>query len=372
MNIFLVPGHPGNFAATILQSVPRSRILENINTEQRAELDRAIPSGMPIHCWAFKAGINNCNVSMYNSMCVGDAVFFRPNQAGLVSHIGTVCHLLKSATLGNSIWPVTGPQPWEYIYFLKDLRTINLNWDEFKKKLNISPNNALQRTMRLNTAHLQALRQFGSIDGFINSFGSNPASAIPAGTPPTVIRRRPDPPPIQRGTQPEPSPQPRPANTQPAQLDRVFLRKLTDLCEEIEHLKNDSGHQERDHESLVENFLKALGYAPRTEIKYRRGRIDICIEHDGRVLVVIEVKRDWNIVRTNRQLLQQAFNYALEIGGRYVVLTNGDYYAAYDRDQGRSYEEHFIFEFTISALNPQEFQFMAQLNKEYLLSRQSR
>ena len=127
---------------------------------------------------------------------------------------------------------------------------------------------------------------------------------------------------------------------------------LEQVINHIEELREDSRHQERDHEDLVSRFFEELGYKRGADIKYRRGRVDILIQHNDKPLIVIEVKRDWSLTSKSKEYVQQAFNYALDVGSRYVAITNGDRYVVYDRTQGLSYDEHLVYEFQLTRLKP--------------------
>jgi len=125
---------------------------------------------------------------------------------------------------------------------------------------------------------------------------------------------------------------------------------LLPVIDQVDELKSDHEHQERDHEDVVARFFECLGYRRTRDIKYRRGRIDILIEHDKKALIVIEVKRDWALSKDSKSYVQQAFNYALEAGARYVIITNGDRYILYDRQKGLSYDDNLVMQFTLSRL----------------------
>ncbi len=56
------------------------------------------------------------------------------------------------------------------------------------------------------------------------------------------------------------------------------------------------------------------------------------------------------MTRENKQVLCQAFGYAFEVGARYVVITNGDYYALFDRRVGLSQDDNFRGELWLSRL----------------------
>jgi len=100
---------------------------------------------------------------------------------------------------------------------------------------------------------------------------------------------------------------------------------------------------------LVENFFKLLGFEPTDEIKYQIGHIDVLI-HTADLHVVIEVKKDWHLNRSRTDVIKQAYGYALQQGAAIVMITNGDYYAIFDRRKGLSYDDNFMSEFTLTRL----------------------
>ena len=139
------------------------------------------------------------------------------------------------------------------------------------------------------------------------------------------------------------------------------------LIQHINVLRTHNDHYERAHESLVEEFMVLLGYAKFSDIKYRQGRIDVCISVDGRPLILFEVKNDWKLnYQTHQQVLRQSYNYALEQGIRYVGITNGDYYAIFDRLKGMSYETNFIGEFVLTRLQKEDIRVINRISKDEL------
>jgi hypothetical protein len=140
---------------------------------------------------------------------------------------------------------------------------------------------------------------------------------------------------------------------------------LAPIIKKINKLKEDKNSSERDKESLVEDFYKLLEYKIPEEIKYRRGRIDISILLNNKIIIINEVKKDWNLSRSDGKVVGQAYHYAHETGARYVVITNGDYYAFYDRYQGHTYESNFMKEFSLSHLSTKDiFDFINKFRKE--------
>lgn len=144
---------------------------------------------------------------------------------------------------------------------------------------------------------------------------------------------------------------------------------LKELIQNIKKLKIDPKHQERAHESLVEDFYCALGYEKHRNIKYRVGRIDISIWHEEKPILTAEVKKDWSLNSYNYQdAVKQGYIYALEKGAQYVVVTNGDYYALFDRSKGLSYKSNKVGEFKLTALEEKHLKIINKLRLDNLLN----
>jgi len=143
---------------------------------------------------------------------------------------------------------------------------------------------------------------------------------------------------------------------------------LKSVISSIQRLRADPNHQERAHESLVEDFFVALGYEKHKDIKYRQGRVDVSLWEGKNLLVIVEVKKDWNLSLYNSpDAVQQAYNYALDQGARWVILTNGDYYAVFDRLKGLSTSSNLIGEFRLTALEEEDLAIIQRMSRENLL-----
>ena len=142
---------------------------------------------------------------------------------------------------------------------------------------------------------------------------------------------------------------------------------LNPIVRSIELLRKDKRHQERAHESLVEDFLVTLGYRKHEDIRFRQGRVDITISIGGRPAALVEVKRDWDFDEGGRDgAVKQGYVYAHERGIRYVIVSNGDAYAIFDRLKGLSYESNFVGEFRLTALDNESLEVVERLRKENL------
>jgi len=154
----------------------------------------------------------------------------------------------------------------------------------------------------------------------------------------------------------------------PAKISYVTPEYLRAVINRIQSIRNETSHVERAHESLVEDFFCSLGYKKDTEIKYRQGRMDISIWYEDKPQLVVEVKRDWNLdLEKDTKAVQEAYNYAASHGIRYVVLTNGDYFALFDRLKGLSYSSNCIAEFSLTSLEEDDLPSIDRLKRENFL-----
>lgn len=141
---------------------------------------------------------------------------------------------------------------------------------------------------------------------------------------------------------------------------------LESVIQAIETLRKHHDHAERAHESLVEDFLVSLGYRKHDDIKYRHGRVDVSLQQGRCTILVIEVKRAWDLTRNDTSTVKQAYGYALDQGVRYVMVTNGDTYILFDRLKGLSYESNLLGEFRLTALQEDDLALVERLRPQRL------
>lgn len=251
---------------------------------------------------------------------------------------GTTTFKVQCRSLGEALWPFIPGSPWEYIYFLTDVSPIKLPKRSLLNGLGYAHNFALQGSTRVTKERLEKiLDQFGDIPKWLDYLqGFAPLS-------PAVVRE--------------------PTETYPVERPLVPAN-LSELIGRVRVLQRDPRHLERDHESLVEEFYTLMGFAKSKEIQFRRGRVDILINLAHKPVLLNEVKRDWSLSKADNKVVQQAFNYAHELGVRHVVITNGDYYAWYDRAEGYSYNDCFRFEFRLTNLSNSDFNHLDTFKRE--------
>jgi hypothetical protein len=296
-----------------------------------AALDRAA-AGAGLHCWAMTRG----SLAKFTKMAPGDVVLFSQKASGKFNYLAHVIFKVESEALGRAVWSFVPGEPWRLIYFVEGVEGVDIDKVQLVTELGYDRNYVVPGVVCVPPVRLDPIiDRYGTVTAFLHA--------------PSTGDLKPAEP---RQTAPEPP-------------SRVFSPPgwARTLASSIERLKADQDHQERAHESLVEEFYRAIGYAPFVDVKHRQGRIDISVEANGAIRIVNEVKRDWGLTRQNVKAVDQAYRYANHSGARFVVITNGNCFAVFDRDKGRSIAENFVADFTLTNLRSEDLEVIELLQK---------
>ncbi len=80
-----------------------------------------------IRCWA----VTKNKRTLFDNISNGDEVLLTEKGTGLFTHYGIIIGKTQNESFGRALWPISGDNPWEYIYFLANIQKIQLD----KKKL---------------------------------------------------------------------------------------------------------------------------------------------------------------------------------------------------------------------------------------------
>lgn len=298
------------------------------------------------HCWAMTPSQQR----YFDKMNRGDFVIFKPNGVREFKYRAEVIYKVECPELGDNLWGYG--ENWHLIYFLKNIVTINVDHGRLAKALGFPNTNPTRLPRFLRVAEKKVtsriFEKFNGIIEFLESLeqetGSDPSSSN------VNDRERNESENV--GVQDIPS-----------EVLTALQNRFSGPIHKINLLRNKRDHSEREHESIVESFYEKLGYLSQEEIRFRSGRIDVLIRSEGQPLIVNEVKKDWGLTRNDRKALGQAYSYANEGGVKYVVITNGDYYALFDLERGSGYESNFVFEFRLSNLQEEDLPKIRKMEK---------
>ena len=158
MALYLVPGTRENIERTIECALGDIEALKLIDPSTQSQVqERTGIEGFRL--WA----MTKAHRSIFRRMELGDDVMISEKGTGKFTHYGRVCGKTENRALGEKIWPYAGEKPWELIYFLSDVRRIDLPKSEVLQKLGYSPTDMLAGARRANPLGLK---------GFVAIYGN--------------------------------------------------------------------------------------------------------------------------------------------------------------------------------------------------------
>lgn len=336
--IYLAPASQENIARSITGRVSTKLLQKYLSPRALDVILAEYKEGRGAPCWA----MTRKREGLFRKLSLGQIVLFCTKASGLFEYSAEILFCYDCGPrFGQEVWGYQPSGEWELVYFLRDVRSIHISKKTLLTELGYSPNFELPGFIRVKEEMVRRLlSRHHSVLAWIDSL-----SAHSPGLPMPVAVASPNEPIINSSRQ------------------YVVPPELASLIDEIRRLQKDPEHQERAHESLVEKFYAILGYEIFREILHRQGRIDILISRDQIPAIVNEVKRDWSLNRHTKAAIEQAYRYALDVGAKYVVVTNGDYYAIFDRTSGLSADTNFVGEFRLSALAEADIGYINLLRK---------
>jgi hypothetical protein len=167
MNYFVAPrsGERSykNFESTIKHGVPLSRISELVTT---AEL-QTLSEEEVIYAWGNRKG----TASAWQKMNTGDLVIFYAHKKLVMS--GEVYLKIHNPALALALWPADeNGNPWEYVFFIKNLKYFTMPIEIFNDAVGYKLNNIIQGFTRLSEERVEsAIRKYGSVEEMLGLFG---------------------------------------------------------------------------------------------------------------------------------------------------------------------------------------------------------
>lgn len=332
MKFFLVPASKENIQKTISKEVLLSTAERFIAPFEFKELKGLLGDKKGFNCWA----VSESRRSLFAEMKAEDIVLFTIKGTGKFELIGEIFYKITCKELGEYLWPYVPGEPWSFIYFIRNIKEIDVDKKNFIEDLGYDKNYDVPGAIKVNEYNFQRLKDIfreGKYNELRDYIDKGEIYKI------EVLKKETE-----------------EFFTEPKEIEKIKF--------DILRLKENSGNTERAHEDLVIKFLQYLGYTTYTEITFQQGRIDINVRLNNEQLFVIEVKKDWNLSRGEQKIVQQAYNYAWQTGSRYAAITNGDYYSFYDLNKGRGYENNFIGELRITKLKEADLKFIESLKKD--------
>jgi hypothetical protein len=130
-----------HYVDTIENPVPREKILPFLSSSQRADFEAAC--GNHVAVWGVTPGKLGQNRKKWLKLEPGDiALLYRAKRIFSLGHIVLTLH---NEELAATLWSRTSEGiTWEYVYFLDDLREIEIPVSRYNEVLGYAPNNIVQ------------------------------------------------------------------------------------------------------------------------------------------------------------------------------------------------------------------------------------
>ncbi|MFQ5753335.1 MAG: hypothetical protein ACE5HI_15195 [bacterium] len=165
-NIFLAPASGENINKTIMASVGLKTFQHLLTEEEIKALQTRSHDTSRLHCWAMTENRR----SVFGSMSEGDVVLFSIRASGKFEYYGVVSCKLENEKLGNFLWEVVPSEPWSLIYFLEDVKHIDIDKARLVVELGYKSNYAVPGIIKVNRMNLEIImNRYGSLENFIES-----------------------------------------------------------------------------------------------------------------------------------------------------------------------------------------------------------
>ncbi|NNU77564.1 HNH endonuclease [Clostridium estertheticum] len=159
MKILLVPASIENTKATLINHVPIDLLKTYINKTLINDLLLSAIDGK-INLFAVTETLSY----IYNKIAVNDLAIFSVSGTNKFNYIGTIIGKTISTTLGRKLWPYKISKPWNYIYFLTDIKEIEVDKKFLLKKLGYSEKFELPKTSILENKRLDLFtKMYGDV-----------------------------------------------------------------------------------------------------------------------------------------------------------------------------------------------------------------
>ncbi len=175
-NYFLAPrsGEKSwdNFQSTIKNGVP----LERISAQLSPEEIKILSSQDIVYAWGNREGTK----SAWNTMQLGDTVIFYAK--GVLVMTGEVYFKKHSPELALLMWPPDdNGNPWEYTFFLKNLKYISIPIKVFNATVGYLPNYIVQGFAHLKEDRIEKItEQYGSVESMLELFVDKDSEEMPS------------------------------------------------------------------------------------------------------------------------------------------------------------------------------------------------
>lgn len=162
--LFLAPASGENLESTVRKSVYLKDIESRLDLATLTKLRAILSESSSFRCWA----MTSPRRSFFNKMRAGDLVLFTPRGTGRFKYQARVSAKLESQPLGDLLWTVVPGKPWSLIYFLEDVKSVEIGKQRLIAELGYNPTFDVPGITPVDSSKLRAaIVRHGSLEGLL-------------------------------------------------------------------------------------------------------------------------------------------------------------------------------------------------------------
>jgi len=166
VGLYLVPASRENIKKSIINDVDISIAEKFLPAFDCNKLKELLGSEKRFYCWA----MTEASRSKFEKMEKGDIALFVESGTGLFKFQAEILFTSESKEMGNYVWAYTPYDAWKLIYFLKDVKEINIGKKALVMALGYKSNFEVPGVIRIKDEFLQnVIEKYGSIQTFLDT-----------------------------------------------------------------------------------------------------------------------------------------------------------------------------------------------------------
>lgn len=178
MKLLLVPGTRENLKISIEHPVDIDFAKKYLSDEFLNTLVRQ-SGNEGVRCWA----VTKNTKTLFDNINNGDEVLLTEKGTGLFTHYGIIIGKTQNESFGRALWPISGDNPWEYIYFLANIHKIRIDKKKFVVELGYKESFTVPGSIIAKNDYLEKIGSISKnfeipvFDYIAENYGSNDYSA---------------------------------------------------------------------------------------------------------------------------------------------------------------------------------------------------
>ncbi len=145
MSLWLIPATRANLEKSIEASIDLELAKQYLSNDFISNLQKYSNNQKGIYCW----GLSKNSTKLFDDMRPGDEVLITEKGTGKFTYYAEIIDKTINPDLALKLWPFIGKAPWEYIYFLTNIKKIDKDKKEIVKDFGYSEHFAVSGSIKV-------------------------------------------------------------------------------------------------------------------------------------------------------------------------------------------------------------------------------